>query len=214
MCRIFSSFLISLVNAFSSSCLHSILAVAEAIADHEWGRCGNTDPYTDVSLPVSRGKILLSYLFLYQQIKLFSKTWSMSRGAVCDGVMQEQHTSTWLLASLELGWRALRVQGVLLHPLCFLSINRAQLLLPGCHWLAWRVFWQLYPWDKRDLTHLAVRSVVLWLHLAQNSCRGVVGSGKSSPASCGIFWGLLKIHVFKPSLEKHCFYIFEDWNRF
>lgn len=85
MCRIFSSFLISLVDLKSlaqAACI-SILAVVEAMADHERGRCGNADPYADVLLSVLRGKNLLSQLFLYQQIKLLGTT----RGAVSDGVI-------------------------------------------------------------------------------------------------------------------------------
>lgn len=97
--RIFSSFLILFVELMplaQAVCI-SVLAVAEAIADCERGRCGNTDPYTDVSLSVLKGilvgKHLLSQLFLYQQIKLSSKTLGMSERAVSGGVVQEQHTS-------------------------------------------------------------------------------------------------------------------------
>lgn len=87
-CRIFSLFLISFVELMplAQAVYISVLAVAEAIADCERRRCGHTDPYTDVSLSVLKGilvgKHLLSQLFLYQQIKLSSKTLGMSKRAV------------------------------------------------------------------------------------------------------------------------------------
>lgn len=157
-----------------------------------------------------RGENLLSYLFLYQQIKLTSKTSGMCREqylmVLCKSSIPAH--DLWFLLSWAGGhWEC---RELFFTPLYFLSINRVQLLLPVCHWLARRVFWQLCPWDKRDLlswAHLAVRSVVLCCGSISHTIHvwGVVGSVKSIPAPCGIFWSLLKIGVFKPSLEKCCF---------
>lgn len=163
VCMIF--LLISHLTCWVQAAYISVLAVAEAIADHEQGRCGKTDPYTDVSLSMLRGENLLSHLFLYQQIKLTSKTLGMCRErylmVLCKSSIPAH--DLWFLLSWAGGhWEC---RELFFTPLYFLSINRVQLLLPVCHWLARRVFWQLCPWSKRDLlpwAHLAVGSVVLF----------------------------------------------------